>query len=121
MERWYHLEITISGVHRGRCGLVTAATETVWPVDEWRQVNEPGVAGGTLVLLGSGDGALTAGDTVQALAERLTRAVWAAHGAFCAVAVAARCLDPHPIERHTFDADAYARHQSQTALLPAAD
>jgi hypothetical protein len=121
MKRWYHLEITISGVHRARCGLVTAAVETVWPVDEWRRINQPGADGGVLAFVAAGDGALAAGDTVQALAARLTEAVWTAHDAFCTVAIAARCLDPHPIERLTFDAGAYARHQAQATLLPAAD
>jgi hypothetical protein len=111
MDRWYRFEIKVSGVARARCGAVASAAEAVWPVDEWRKSCPPGSEGADdrFTLAGAGDGQLAEGEAVEARAERLTQAIWAAHGDFCAVSVATRCLDPHPIEQHLFDAAAYAR------------
>jgi len=101
MSRYYNMVVRIHGFDQQRTDRIKGAACDEWEFDNWNfHVGN---------LTASADGKLCSGETEEAFAERLTKAVWAGNGGYCAVEVHATYLEELPYESHCLDEDDYAR------------
>lgn len=104
MSRRYNMGILICDVDPNRVEQVKSAATQEWPsLDDWYFDTD------THVLTASGEDNLCGGEGEEEFADRLAHAIWAAHGSYCEVTVAATYLEELPYEEHVRDAEAYDR------------
>jgi hypothetical protein len=106
MSRYYNMAVRIGGFDQQRTDRIKDAVCDEWEFDNWN------FHAGNLTA--SADGKLCGGETEEAFAERLAKAVWAANGGYCEVEVNATYLEELPCETHCLDEDDYARLLSAT-------
>ena len=107
MSRSYSMLVRISDVAPEKVDCVKQAAKDVWDFEDWCECDN--------YISACVDGYLNGGETEDAFAERLVKAIWAANGGYCAVDVVATYLEDLPCETHTFDEDAYVQIQSTAA------
>ncbi|HOX44561.1 MAG TPA: hypothetical protein PK668_13255 [Myxococcota bacterium] len=122
MSRAYDMAITVRGVESRKRKQVQRAAEQEWPgFDGWYfQCLES-----ANILTASGSGNLCGGESEEEFADRVAQAVWAAHGVFCEVEVAATYLEELPYEQHFRGEACYAefivsKPKKKNASKPAA-
>jgi hypothetical protein len=106
MSRYYNMAVRIRGFDQQRTDRIKGAACDEWEFDNWNFHDGN--------LTASADGKLCGGETEEAFAERLAKAVWAANGGYCEVEVNATYLEELPCETHCLDEDDYARLLSAT-------
>jgi hypothetical protein len=104
MSRAYDMRVEIAGHDPARIEEIKAAAEEEWPFDDWCE-------GGTCgeELSAHAEDNLTAGETEEQFAERLSLSIWRANGAYCDVTVQATYLENLPCETHHLGQSDYAR------------
>ncbi len=101
MARGYEMAIEISGIERERRKNVRKAVQKEWNIEVFDFDRRDAFA--------SGQGSLCGGESEEEFAERLTRAIWQANGAYCQMAVKVTYLEEIPFETYSFDRKAYQR------------
>ncbi len=103
MSRYYSMTVRITKPDPSRINAIKEAAEFEWDTFEnWDSIEGD-------VLMSFGEGSLYGGETEDAFADRLTRAIWSANGCFCEVGVIATYLDDLPYEEYSLDEDDYNR------------
>ncbi|HOX57862.1 MAG TPA: hypothetical protein PLC99_13325 [Verrucomicrobiota bacterium] len=104
MSRAYDMAITVRGVEPRKRKQIQKAAEGEWPFDDWylQRLEE------STILTASGESSLCGGESEEDFADRVAHAVWAAHGTYCEVEVAATYLEEMPYETHTRGEACYA-------------
>ena len=101
MSRFFRMEVAISDHVPQNIAAMQKAAEEEWPFEDWRECAGEWVSDGESNLCG--------GETDDEFAERLSKAVWRANGAFCKVAVRAFFLEELPVEDHCLGKADYER------------
>ena len=102
MSRYYYMTVEITGVVAGRLDAVEEAAGGEWRFSHWTRTPHTRGTGAT------GESHLVGGETDDAFARRLARAIWGANGAYCSVSVAATYLEELPCETYCPGEDDYA-------------
>ncbi len=104
MSRRFEMTLGIQGANPDRVEAIKKAAEHEWPFEDWD--DRAGLEDPTR-FLNYAEGTLAGGETDDAFAARLAKAVWEANGGYCEVEVRAVYLDDLPCETYTFDEDEY--------------
>jgi hypothetical protein len=105
MSRFFRMEVAFSGYLPQHLEALKQAVEEEWPFEDWRET------AGTWTSCA--EGYLCGGEGDEEFAERLSKAIWRANGAFCDVEVRALFLEELPVESYAFGPDDYARLMAQ--------
>jgi hypothetical protein len=105
MSRFFRMEVTVSGHVPLHLDAIKKAAEEEWPFEDWHE------SAGTWTSYA--EGYLCGGECDEEFAERLSKAVWRANGAFCEVQVRAFFLKELPVESHSLSKDDYVRLMEQ--------
>jgi hypothetical protein len=111
MSRYYEMQVTIRKADPARTQEIQDAASDEWPFEDWNLEDDGRI-------WANAEGSLVGGESEKEFAERLTKAVWTANGAYCNVEIVATCLENLPCEVYSFDEDDYQRTMQHTTEKP---
>ena len=109
MSRYYEMKIEIEEFDESKKDAIQQACFEEWSFEagEWfcfeRHTDE------VRCMEASAQGNLCGGEEEGEFAERISKVIWKANGAFCPVTVKAIYLDELPYESYTMDEEDYAK------------
>ena len=106
MIRSYRMTVGIQGFDPRKSNIIKRAAEKEWVFFfNWHECQRRH-------LFSTSEGYLPGGETEDAFARRLAKAIWAANGGYCEVEVVAVCLENLPSEKYSFREDDYTQLES---------
>jgi hypothetical protein len=102
MSRYYEMQVTIREADPARTQEIQDAASDEWPFEDWNLEDDGRI-------WANAEGSLVGGESDEEFAERLTKAIWIANGAYCNVEVIATYLEDLPCESYSLDEDDYQR------------
>jgi len=95
---------------------IKKACDNEWEFEDWH--DDPfELEPDSVKLLGIGEGCLCGGEAEDEFADRLTAAIWEAHGKYCDVEVSATYLEELPTETYIKDVDDYKRWKKVNSAI----
>jgi len=99
MSRYYNVSVEIEGFNPNRESEITIAAKEEWDFEDWYNSGNN--------IDASGDGYLCGGESEEEFAERLSKAIWKANGAYCRVAINCTYLEDLPSEYYELSEDQF--------------
>jgi hypothetical protein len=101
MSREYRIWVTAAAASREEAQSIEQAVEEIWPVQEADAAGAIPQAAGSYRVILRGDGALTGGRTLDAIAREIQRNVWAQIQKYVEIHVTGTCLEPDEAAQST--------------------